>query len=132
MPHPVRCFTEPVQIPKPIEAAGLGLTYIKAAANGRDRRLAVARVLGHAGAARASSRWRYYEIAANHMVASNRPHKLATLLVELSDCSRTPGRGLMVVAGKWRLAPAHFVTLNVARAVSMLPCRFGWDTWPET
>ncbi|WP_200834274.1 alpha/beta fold hydrolase [Amycolatopsis alkalitolerans] len=30
VPHPVRCFTEPVRLPRPVEEYDFGLTYIKA------------------------------------------------------------------------------------------------------
>jgi pimeloyl-ACP methyl ester carboxylesterase len=84
VPHPLRCFTESIEIPKPVEQYDFGLTYIKAAADGRDVPGGTA-FWDAAEHAQASSRWRYHEIASNHMVASNRPYELATLLVELSD-----------------------------------------------
>jgi pimeloyl-ACP methyl ester carboxylesterase len=82
--HPVRCFTEPIEITKPVEQYDFGLTYVKAATDGRDVPGGDA-FWDAAEHARASNRWRYREIDTNHMVASNRPSELATLLVELSD-----------------------------------------------
>ena len=84
--HPVRCFTEPVRLTQPLEARDFGLTYIKATAEPRDTPGGAA--FWEAGErARASPRWRYDEIATNHMVASNRPGELAQLLVEIAGSS---------------------------------------------
>ena len=82
VPHPVRCFTEPVRLATPLEEHGFGLTYVKATADRRDAPGGNA-FWDAAEHARASSRWRYHEISTNHMVASNRPHELAALLAEI-------------------------------------------------
>lgn len=58
------------------------LVYIKATADGRDVPGGDA-FWDAAAHARASSRWRYDEIATNHMVASNRSQELALLLAEI-------------------------------------------------
>jgi pimeloyl-ACP methyl ester carboxylesterase len=85
--HPVRCFTEPVRLTIPLEQRPFGLTYIKASAEPRDTPGGAA--FWEAGQrARASARWRYYEIDTNHMVASNRPAELAQLLVEVASSPR--------------------------------------------
>lgn len=84
VPHPVRCFTEPARVTRPIEEYSFGLTYIKATADSRDAPGGNA-FWDAAEHAEASSRWRYREIATNHMIASNRPRELATLLIEISN-----------------------------------------------
>lgn len=83
VPHPLRCFTEPVRLRMALEEWPFGLTYIKASADGRDT------PGGHAfwdaaEHAKGSKRWRYHEIHTNHMVASNRPAELAAILIELA------------------------------------------------
>lgn len=88
VPHPIRCFTEPVRLPKPVEEYGFALTYIKATAEGRDAPGGNA-FWDAAEHARASSRWSYQEIATNHMVASNRPNELAMLLARIA-ATRVP------------------------------------------
>jgi pimeloyl-ACP methyl ester carboxylesterase len=79
VPHPWRCFVEPVRLSTSLEDHTFGLTYIKAAAERRDapggRAFSAA-----AERARASARWRYREIDTTHMVASNRPDQLAGAL----------------------------------------------------
>lgn len=78
VPHPVRCFTENVVTASPIEEYSFGLTYIKATADSRDVPGGNA-FWDAAGHAKQSSRWAYYEIETNHMVASNRPQELDLL-----------------------------------------------------
>lgn len=84
VPHPVRCFTEPVRLAKPIEEYAFGLTYNKATADSRDAPGGNAfwDVAKHA---KASTRWQYHEIETNHMVASNRAKELATLLAAIGE-----------------------------------------------
>jgi pimeloyl-ACP methyl ester carboxylesterase len=91
VPHPSRCFTEPVRVPTPIEEHPFGLTYIKATADDSDAPGGTEfwRAAAHA---RASDRWRYREIATNHMVASNRPHELVAILLELTDRGKAAER----------------------------------------
>jgi pimeloyl-ACP methyl ester carboxylesterase len=84
VPHPMRCFTEPVRLARPLEEHDFGLTYIKATADARDVPGGNA-IWDAADRARGSSRWRYHEIATNHMVASNRPHELAALLAAVAQ-----------------------------------------------
>jgi pimeloyl-ACP methyl ester carboxylesterase len=83
VPHPLRCFTEPVHLSVPVEEYDLGLTYIKATADGRDSPGGDA-FWAAADHARASERWRYFEIGTTHMVASNRPFELAEILLGLA------------------------------------------------
>jgi pimeloyl-ACP methyl ester carboxylesterase len=82
-PHPIGCFTEPVRLGRPLEDFGFSRTYIKATADAPDAPGAKA-FWSAAERARSSPAWRYREIATNHMVASNRPHELAELLLELA------------------------------------------------
>jgi pimeloyl-ACP methyl ester carboxylesterase len=82
VPHPVRCFTEPVRLDKPLEDNEFGLTYIKAT---NDPSEAPDSVFWQAGRhAKSSTRWTYHEIATNHMVLSNRPSELAEVLLALA------------------------------------------------
>jgi pimeloyl-ACP methyl ester carboxylesterase len=82
--HPVRCFTEQVRLAQPLEDHDFGLTYIKASAEPPDS--PGGRAFWEAAErARASLRWRYHEIATNHMVASNRPAELAMLLTSIGE-----------------------------------------------
>jgi pimeloyl-ACP methyl ester carboxylesterase len=80
-PHPIGCFTEPVRLRRPLEEYEFTRTYIKATADLPDAPGANA-FWSAAATARSSPAWRYREIATNHMVASNRPHELAELLLE--------------------------------------------------
>jgi pimeloyl-ACP methyl ester carboxylesterase len=89
--HPVGCFTERVRVTEPLETRDFGLTYIKASAEPRDTASGAA--FWEAGQrAKASPRWRYYEIDSNHMVASNKPAELAQLLVEIATSSSSSAR----------------------------------------
>jgi pimeloyl-ACP methyl ester carboxylesterase len=83
VPHPLRCFSEPVHLSMPVEEHDLGLTYIKASGEGRDAPGGEA-FWAAAEHARASERWRYFEIDTSHMIASNRPDELTTILVGLA------------------------------------------------
>jgi pimeloyl-ACP methyl ester carboxylesterase len=81
VPQPVRCFAEIVHLPKPLEDYEVGLTFIKATVDPREGGLNA--FWDAATHAQASTRWQYHEIATNHMIASNRPEELATLLVDI-------------------------------------------------
>lgn len=79
--HPIRCFVEPVHLLQPLERYGFTRTYIKATGEPRPPEShpfweAADRVVR-------DDRWRYREIATNHMIPSNRPAELAELLLEL-------------------------------------------------
>lgn len=84
VPHPLRCFTERVQVPTALEDHSFGLTYIKAIADSREVPGGNA-FWDAAEHARLSDRWRYEELDTNHMVASNRPGELVELLLGLVD-----------------------------------------------
>ena len=82
-PQPVRTFTEPVRLARPLEKLRIGLTYVKAAQDERqvDRPDPFWRAADHA---RSHSAWRYHEIDSNHMVPQNRPAELAEILFSLA------------------------------------------------
>jgi pimeloyl-ACP methyl ester carboxylesterase len=81
-PQPAGTLTDPVYLAKPIEDYPFTRTYIRATQNPpSDPGLAVLERC--AARARASSAWRYHEIATSHMVASNRPEELTTVLCGL-------------------------------------------------
>ena len=80
-PHPRACFTEPVHLAKPLEDFPFTRSYIKATVEvaGEPGGAAFWRAAKHA---EASPAWRYFEIATNHMVASNKPAETAELLMK--------------------------------------------------
>ena len=81
-PQPVRCFTEPVRIPRPLEDFPFPRTYIRATVP--DPGAPGNAAFDDAAArAQASSAWRYAEIATTHLVAQNRPAELSRMLLEL-------------------------------------------------
>ena len=82
-PHPARCFTEAVRLTRPLEEQPFGLTYIKATDDGREAPGGEA-FWAAADARRSSDRWKYFEIATTHMVASNRPEELSRILLQLA------------------------------------------------
>lgn len=81
--HPKGCFTEPVYLSRPLEQLGCSRTYVKATK-------APAGDLGDdafwraAKYAQASPAWKYYEIATNHMLNSNKPEEVARILLEIA------------------------------------------------
>lgn len=82
-PQPIRTFTEPVHLDRPLESLGIGLTYIKATQDERltNRPDPFWQAADHA---RTSAAWRYHEIDSNHMVPQNRPAELAEILFSLA------------------------------------------------
>ena len=81
-PQPVRCFTEPVRLPRALEDFPFPRTYIRATVP--DAGVPQNAAFDDAAArARASSVWRYAEIATTHLVAQNRPAELSRMLLEL-------------------------------------------------
>lgn len=89
--HPVRCFSEPVRLSKPLESYPFTRTYIKATADPRPDPSGPAGPDGPgspfwqaADHAAASPAWRYREIDTNHMILANRPAELVELLLELA------------------------------------------------
>jgi pimeloyl-ACP methyl ester carboxylesterase len=82
-PQPVRCFTEAVRLPRPLEDFPFARTYIRATVP--DPGAPGNAAFDDAAArARASSSWRYEEIATTHLVAQNRPAELSRLLLDLA------------------------------------------------
>jgi pimeloyl-ACP methyl ester carboxylesterase len=81
-PQPIGCFTEPVRLPRPLEDFPFRRTYVRATVP--DPGAPGNPAFDDAAArARASSSWRYAEIATTHLVAQNRPAELTRLLLEL-------------------------------------------------
>ena len=79
--QPLRTFTEPVRLSKPLEDRPFSLTFIKATADpGEAGDSAFHRA---AERARSSDRWAYHEIAATHMIPFSHPEELAALLLAL-------------------------------------------------
>ena len=81
--HPKGCFTEPVYLARSLEEFDFSRTYIKATAApegdlGDDAFWRAARY------AQVSPAWRYFEIATNHMLNSNRPEEVARILLEVA------------------------------------------------
>jgi pimeloyl-ACP methyl ester carboxylesterase len=83
-PHPRGCFTEKVYLAKPLEEFEFTRTYIKAtvAVEGEPGAAAFWRAAKDASA---SPAWKYFEIASNHMLASNRPRETAQLLMSVAS-----------------------------------------------
>ena len=80
--HPKACFTEAVYLSKPLEDFAFSRTYIKAtkAPAGDVGNEAFWRAAKHAGG---SPAWNYFELATNHMLASNKPKEVARLLLDV-------------------------------------------------
>lgn len=79
-PQPIRTFSDPVVLERPIEDYAFSRTFIKATGEAR----APGPAWQFADHARESPRWRYHEIATNHLIPSNRPDELVELLLELA------------------------------------------------
>ncbi|MBC3194732.1 alpha/beta hydrolase [Pseudonocardia sp. C8] len=79
-PQPVRTFTEPVALSRPLEEWPFGRTYVRAT------REDVTGGAFTAAARRAeeSAAWRYAEIDSTHLVPQNRPDELAEILLDLA------------------------------------------------
>jgi pimeloyl-ACP methyl ester carboxylesterase len=84
VPHPAACFSEPVQLSKPLEDYPFSRTYIKAADDPRPAPGEPPRAFwAAADRVRKDPAWRYREIDTNHMILANRPRELVDLLLEL-------------------------------------------------
>jgi pimeloyl-ACP methyl ester carboxylesterase len=82
-PQPLRCFTERVRLPRPLEEFPFTRTYVRATE--RDPGVPRMEAFDDAAArAQASPAWRYAEIATTHLVAQNRPAELSSLLLQLA------------------------------------------------
>jgi pimeloyl-ACP methyl ester carboxylesterase len=80
--QPRACFIEPVRLRKPLEDRHFSLTYIKA--TGEPRPEGGGPFWLAADRTSKDPRWRYYEIATNHMIPFNKPRELADILLEVS------------------------------------------------
>lgn len=80
-PHPIGCFTEPVSLREPLEEYGFALTYVRATA---DPSGSPGDGVFQAAADRARSdpRWRYREIATDHLIPAKEPGALSEILLE--------------------------------------------------
>ena len=85
-PHPMRCFTEQVYLAQPLEEFAFTRTYIKATLN-PEADVGAEALWRAARHAQESTAWTYRQIETTHMVASNRPKELATMLVLLTNQS---------------------------------------------
>lgn len=83
-PHPRACFTEALHLPQPLEAYAFSRSYIKATvvAEGEPGAQAFWRAARHAQGS--PERWRYFEIAGNHMLPSNRPDETVAVLQQIA------------------------------------------------
>ncbi len=82
--HPAGCFTEPVRLRTPLEDRALSLTYIKATGEPRPAEGTGGAFWVAADRTKDNPRWRYDEIATNHMVSFNRPRELAAILLDVA------------------------------------------------
>jgi hypothetical protein len=80
--HPAGCFREPVRLRTPLEQRGISLSYIKATGEPRPDGTGGPFWVA-ADYTRSNPRWRYDEIATNHMIPFNRPQELAKILLEV-------------------------------------------------
>lgn len=85
-PHPIGCFTEAVHLEKPLEEYAFTRSYVKAtaAAEGDPGNAAFMKAARHA---KASASWQYFEVASNHMLASNKPAETAKILMGIAGAA---------------------------------------------
>lgn len=81
--QPVRTFTDPVALQKPLESWDFSLTYVKATADPNEGDESP--FWRAARAAEASPAWAYHEIATNHLIPFTHPAELAAVLVDLAS-----------------------------------------------
>jgi hypothetical protein len=79
----VATFAEPVRLSRPLEQWPFDRTYVRATVPEPDG-VGGGAFDAAAARARASSAWRYRELATTHLVPQNRPRELADLLLELA------------------------------------------------
>lgn len=82
VPHPARCFTEPVRLRSPLERWPFGLTYVKTTAAGAT--LQAVTLSGTPPIMPRRPTVGYHEIQTNHVVASNEPAGLIAILLTLA------------------------------------------------
>ena len=83
VPQPIACAYDPIRLHQALEGFPFGRTYVKATRSDTDE-IGEAHFRAAAETARASERWRYREIDTNHMLLSNRPEEVTTVLLELA------------------------------------------------
>lgn len=81
-PQPIRTFTEPVRLPRPLEGYAFGRTYIKALGDPRPPGGQDA-FWDAADRYRSHPAWRYIEHPSNHMIPQNDPEGLTQILLSL-------------------------------------------------
>lgn len=81
--QPIRTFTEPVRLRRPLADHDIGLTYIKATGDPPDG-AGPGAFWSVAERVRDNPRWRYHEIDSNHMIPQNRPRELVDILLTLA------------------------------------------------
>ncbi len=81
--QPIRTLTESVRLERPLEQYPFGLTYIRATGDPDDAAGSSA-FSTIADRVRTDPRWRYHEIASNHMIPQNRPAELTEVLLALA------------------------------------------------
>lgn len=82
--QPAGTFSEAVRLLRPQEDWPFSLSYIKATGEPRPAANNGGAFWVAADHAKASPRWRHYEIETNHMVAYNKPRELADVLLEVA------------------------------------------------
>jgi pimeloyl-ACP methyl ester carboxylesterase len=82
-PQPLATFTEPVRLSRPLEEWPFERTYVRATVP-EQASIGSSAFDAAAARARASSAWRYHELATTHLVPQNRPRELADLLLDLA------------------------------------------------
>lgn len=82
--HPLATAFEKVHLHQPLESFDFPLTFIKATETDASE-IGEAAFSAAAERAKGSDRWRYREIATNHMVLSNRPQELTDILLAALD-----------------------------------------------
>ena len=81
-PQPIACFREPVSLSRPLEERGFSLTYVKATAD-PDSSPGAAVFWAAAERTRADQRWRYAEVATDHLIPQKDPAAVAKILLDL-------------------------------------------------
>jgi hypothetical protein len=85
-PHPIGCFTESVYLSQPLEEYAFTRTYVKASApaDGDPGNEVFLKAARHAAA---SSAWQHFEVATNHMLASNKPDETSKILLRIAGAA---------------------------------------------
>lgn len=84
VPQPMATGFERVRLHKPLEEFDFERTFIKATKTEASE-FGEGAFSAAAERARTSDRWRYREIATNHMVPANRPQELVDILLDIAD-----------------------------------------------